>query len=87
MQIISVNIAPAKPLLASGRKVLSAIGKRAAERAVPVMPIGLLGMSRRICRCLGDWRRRCMRIRWSTMRFGKRQAASGKRQAARQEAR
>jgi MOSC domain-containing protein YiiM len=43
MQLISINIAIAKPLLASGRKVLSAIGKRAVSGAVPVMPMGLLG--------------------------------------------
>jgi MOSC domain-containing protein YiiM len=43
MQLISINIAQAKPLLASGRKVLSAIGKRAVSGAVPVQPMGLLG--------------------------------------------
>jgi MOSC domain-containing protein YiiM len=43
MQIISINLALAKPLLASGRKVLSAIGKRAALGAVSVLPMGLLG--------------------------------------------
>jgi MOSC domain-containing protein YiiM len=43
MQLLSVNVAQAKPLLASGRKVLSAIGKRAVSGAVPVMPMGLLG--------------------------------------------
>jgi MOSC domain-containing protein YiiM len=42
-QLVSVNLAQAKPLLASGRKVLSAIGKRAVSGAVPVMPMGLLG--------------------------------------------
>jgi MOSC domain-containing protein YiiM len=42
-QLISVNLAQAKPLLASGRKVLSAIGKRSVQGAVPVMPMGLLG--------------------------------------------
>jgi MOSC domain-containing protein YiiM len=42
-QLISVNVAEAKPLLASGRKVLSAIGKRRVQSAVPVMPMGLLG--------------------------------------------
>ncbi len=42
-QLVSVNLAQAKPLLASGRKVLSAIGKRAMSGAVPVMPMGLLG--------------------------------------------
>jgi MOSC domain-containing protein YiiM len=41
--VISVNCSKAKPLLASGRKVLSAIGKRAVAGAVPVMPMGLLG--------------------------------------------
>jgi MOSC domain-containing protein YiiM len=42
-QLVSVNVAQAKPLLASGRKVLSAIGKRSLQGAVPVMPMGLLG--------------------------------------------
>jgi MOSC domain-containing protein YiiM len=43
MQLISINLAQAKPLLASGRKVLSVIGKRAVSGAVPVLPMGLLG--------------------------------------------
>jgi MOSC domain-containing protein YiiM len=43
MQLLSVNIAQSKPLLASGRKILSAIGKRAVQGPVPVMPMGLLG--------------------------------------------
>jgi MOSC domain-containing protein YiiM len=43
MHLLSINIVQAKPLLASGRKVLSAIGKRTAQGAVPVMPMGLLG--------------------------------------------
>jgi MOSC domain-containing protein YiiM len=43
MQLFSINIAQAKPLLASGRKVLSAIGKRSVSGAVPVLPMGLLG--------------------------------------------
>ncbi len=43
MQIISINIASAKPLLASGRKVLSAIGKRTISGTVPVLPMGLQG--------------------------------------------
>jgi MOSC domain-containing protein YiiM len=43
MQVISINISQAKPLLASGRKVLSAIGKRAVQGAMPVMPMGMLG--------------------------------------------
>ena len=43
MQLISINIATAKPLLASGRKVLSAIGKRAVSGVVPVGHMGLLG--------------------------------------------
>ena len=42
-QLIFVNIAQTKPLLASGRKVLSAIGKRAVTGETPVMPMGLLG--------------------------------------------
>ena len=42
-QLVSVNIASAKPLLASGRKVLSAIGKRAVSGSAPVIPMGLLG--------------------------------------------
>jgi MOSC domain-containing protein YiiM len=42
-QLLSVNVAEAKPLLASGRKLLSAIGKRSVLGAVPVMPMGLLG--------------------------------------------
>jgi MOSC domain-containing protein YiiM len=43
LQLVSVNVSQAKPLLASGRKVLSAIGKRSVQGAVPVMPMGLLG--------------------------------------------
>jgi MOSC domain-containing protein YiiM len=43
VQLISINIAQAKLLLASGRKVLSAIGKRAVQGSVPVLPMGLLG--------------------------------------------
>jgi MOSC domain-containing protein YiiM len=42
-QLVSVNLAQAKPLLATGRKVLSAIGKRAVSGATPVMPMGLMG--------------------------------------------
>ena len=42
-QLVSVNLASAKPLLASGRKVLSAIGKRAIAGETPVMPMGLRG--------------------------------------------
>lgn len=42
-QLVSVNLAQAKPLLASGRKVLSAIGKRAASGAVAVERMGLEG--------------------------------------------
>jgi MOSC domain-containing protein YiiM len=42
-QLVSVNIATAKPLLASGRKVLSAIGKRAASGSVQVSRLGLVG--------------------------------------------
>lgn len=43
MRLLSINTACAKPLLASGRKVLSAIGKRAASGAVAVERMGLLG--------------------------------------------
>ncbi len=43
MQLLSVNIASAKPLLASGRKVLSAIGKRAVSDEIAVERMGLLG--------------------------------------------
>jgi MOSC domain-containing protein YiiM len=43
MQLLSINIASAKPLLASGRKVLSAISKRAVLSAVAVERLGLLG--------------------------------------------
>jgi MOSC domain-containing protein YiiM len=43
MQLLFINVAQAKPLLASGRKVLSAIGKRAVTGETPVMPMGLLG--------------------------------------------
>jgi MOSC domain-containing protein YiiM len=43
LQLVSVNVAQARPLLASGRKVLSAIGKRSVQGAMPVMPMGLLG--------------------------------------------
>ncbi len=43
MQLLSINIASAKPLLASGRKVLSAIGKRAVSGAVAVERMGLVG--------------------------------------------
>ncbi len=42
-QLIAVNVAQAKPLLASGRKVLSAIGKRAVSGAVAVERMGLAG--------------------------------------------
>jgi MOSC domain-containing protein YiiM len=43
MQLLSINIASAKPLLTSGRKVLSAIGKRAITGAVAVERLGLAG--------------------------------------------
>jgi MOSC domain-containing protein YiiM len=43
MQVISVNVAQAKPLLASGRKVLSAIGKRAFSGPIMVNRMGLAG--------------------------------------------
>jgi MOSC domain-containing protein YiiM len=42
-QIVSINIGSAKSLLASGRKVLSAIGKRAVSGAVVVKRMGLAG--------------------------------------------
>ena len=42
-QLVAVNVADAKPLLASGRKVLSAIGKRAVPSAVSVERMGLAG--------------------------------------------
>lgn len=42
-QLVSVNLAQAKPLLASGRKVLSAIGKRAVSGPVMVNRLGLAG--------------------------------------------
>ncbi len=42
-QLVSVNIAAAKTLLASGRKVLSAMGKRYVSGAVEVERMGLLG--------------------------------------------
>ncbi|MBS7808871.1 MOSC domain-containing protein [Variovorax sp. PCZ-1] len=43
INLISINIATAKPLLASGRKVLSAIGKRAVSCSVAVERMGLVG--------------------------------------------
>ncbi len=43
MQLLSINIASSKPLLASGRKVLSAIGKRSVSGAVAVERMGLGG--------------------------------------------
>jgi MOSC domain-containing protein YiiM len=43
MQLLAINIASSKPLLASGRKVLSAIGKRRASGAVTVERMGLAG--------------------------------------------
>jgi MOSC domain-containing protein YiiM len=42
-QLVSVNVAAAKPLLASGRKVLSAIGKRAVIGGVQLGRMGLAG--------------------------------------------
>jgi MOSC domain-containing protein YiiM len=42
-QLVSVNLAQAKPLLASGRKILSAIGKRAVSEAVVLNRMGLEG--------------------------------------------
>jgi MOSC domain-containing protein YiiM len=42
-QLVSVNVAAVKPLLASGRKVLSAIGKRAVIGAVQLRRMGLAG--------------------------------------------
>lgn len=42
-RLVSVNLAQAQPLLASGRKVLSAIGKRCVSGVVPILPMGLAG--------------------------------------------
>ena len=42
-QLISIQIGQAQPLLANGRKVLSAIGKRAVSGAVQVGRLGLQG--------------------------------------------
>ena len=41
--VLSVNVAPAAPLLVGGRRVASAIGKRAVEGDVAVRPLGLDG--------------------------------------------
>ena len=41
--LLSVNVATARPLLANGRRVSSAIGKRAVDGEVAVRPLGLDG--------------------------------------------
>ena len=41
--LLSVNIATARPVLINGRKVATAIGKRAVEGSVAVRPLGLEG--------------------------------------------
>jgi hypothetical protein len=69
---ISINIATAKPVLASGRKVLSATSKRARRRCA-CDANRTAGDEQADLSVPRDWRRRCIRIRWSTMRFGKRQ--------------
>ena len=43
MQLLSVNLGQARPLLTGGRKILTAIGKRAVEGAVAVKRLGLNG--------------------------------------------
>ena len=42
-ELLSVNVSAARPLLAGGRRVASAIGKRAAAGEVAVRPLGLDG--------------------------------------------
>lgn len=42
-QLVSVNLAQAQPLMVSGRKMLSGIGKRAIAGAVQVARLGLTG--------------------------------------------
>ena len=43
MQVASVNIGTARPLMAGGRRVLSGIGKHAVAGPVAVGPLGLAG--------------------------------------------
>ena len=43
MQLLSVNLGQARPLLTGGRKILTAIGKRAVEGPVAVKRLGLNG--------------------------------------------
>lgn len=43
MRVVSVNIGRAQPLLAGGRSVQSAIGKRSVAGDVEVRPLGLVG--------------------------------------------
>jgi len=43
MRILSVNVAQAAPLVIGGRRVLSAIGKRAVDGPVAVRPLNLAG--------------------------------------------
>jgi MOSC domain-containing protein YiiM len=42
-QLVSVNVAQAKPLMISGRKVLSALGKRSVSGSVAAQRLGLAG--------------------------------------------
>lgn len=42
-QLVSVNLAQAQPLMASGRKILSAIGKRSVTGSVQTGKLGLAG--------------------------------------------
>ncbi len=42
-QLISVNVAQAQPLMAGGRKILSAIGKRGVAGSLQVGKLGLAG--------------------------------------------
>ena len=42
-ELLSVNVATVRPLLAGGRRVASAIGKRAVAGSVAVRPLGLDG--------------------------------------------
>ncbi|PXW96105.1 MOSC domain-containing protein YiiM [Sphaerotilus hippei] len=42
-QIVSINVGTARPLLAQGRRVLSAIGKRPVDGPVEVRALGLAG--------------------------------------------
>jgi MOSC domain-containing protein YiiM len=42
-QLISIQIAQARPALISGRRVMTAIHKQPVAGAVPVKPLGMLG--------------------------------------------